>query len=184
MQLSDVLQKTGKNWTMEDLEEAIEVRPHLSDLDPEAMEQLQAEVAEKEALGQAKVVLWDDIKNDPPKALKISRIAVIPHKLRKFRAILDLSYTVKLMECRIEAVNDTTTKTAPQGAMDQMGHVLDHIIYAYTEAEKESMIFAGKTDVKDGFGGALRQKVKNGILHTCSHKKKGNQRTIEDWISS
>ena len=60
---------------------------------------------------------------------------MIPHKSRKLRAILDLSYTIKLMERRIEAVNDTTTKTAPQGAMDQMGHVLDRIIYAFTEAE-------------------------------------------------
>ena len=55
------------------------------------------------------------------------------------------------MQCRIEAVNDTTTKTAPQGAMDQMGHVLDHIICMYAEAEEEDIIFAGKTDAKDGF---------------------------------
>ena len=32
-----------------------------------------------------------------------------------------------------------------------MGHVLDCIIYAYTEAEEEGIIFAGKTDAKDGF---------------------------------
>ena len=76
---------------------------------------------------------------------------MIPHKSRKFRAILDLSYTIKLMERRIEAVNDTTTKTAPQGAMDQMGHVLDRIIYAFAEAEEDDIIFQGKTDVKDGF---------------------------------
>ena len=89
------------------------------------MAQLQAEVAEKELLRQAKVVLWDDIKKMLPKALKISRIAMIPHKSQKFRAILDVSYTIKLMERRIEAVNDMTTKNAPQGAMDKMGHVLD-----------------------------------------------------------
>ena len=89
--------KTGKNWTMADLEDAIEVGPHVSALDPEAMAQLQAEVYEKEALGQAKVVLWEDIKTNPPKTLKISRIAMIPHKSRKFRAMLDLSYTIKLM---------------------------------------------------------------------------------------
>ena len=86
-----------------------------------------------------------------PKALKILRIAMIPHKSRKFRVILDLSYTIKLMERRIEASNNTTTKTAPQGAMDQTGHVLDYIIYACTEAEEDGIIFAGKIDVKDGF---------------------------------
>ena len=47
---------------MEDLEAVIEVGPHISALDPEAMEQLQSEVTEKEALGQAKVVLWEDTK--------------------------------------------------------------------------------------------------------------------------
>ena len=62
--------KTGKNWTMTDLEEAINAGSHVSALDPEAMEQLQMEVAEKEVLGQAKVVLWEDIKNDPPKSIK------------------------------------------------------------------------------------------------------------------
>ena len=64
--------KTGKDWTMQDLEEAINVGPHVSALDPEAMAQLQADVKEKEALGQAKVVLWNDIKKRPPKALKTS----------------------------------------------------------------------------------------------------------------
>ena len=78
------------------------------------------------------------------------------------------------MECRIEAVNDTTTKTAPQGAMDQVDNMLDHIIYACAEAEEDDVISAGKTDVKDVFGGALRQKAKNGTLHTCSHKRKVN----------
>ena len=76
---------------------------------------------------------------------------MIPHKSRKFRAILDLPYTIKLMQRRIEAVNDTTTKTGPQGAIDQMGHMLDFIVYSYTEAEEDGIIFSGKTDVKDGF---------------------------------
>ena len=76
---------------------------------------------------------------------------MIPHKLMKFRAILGLSYTVKLMQYRIESVNDTTTKTAPQGEMDQMGHMLDRIIYAYAEAEEEDIISAGKEDVNYDF---------------------------------
>ena len=32
-----------------------------------------------------------------------------------------------------------------------MGHVLDHIIYAYAEAEEDDITFTGKTDVNDGF---------------------------------
>jgi hypothetical protein len=45
------------------------------------------EVADKVKKGQVKLVLWDDIKQDPPKELKILPIAMIPHKSRKFRAI-------------------------------------------------------------------------------------------------
>ena len=66
---------------------------------------------------------------------------MIRHKSRKFRAIIDLSYTIKLMQRRIKAVNNTTTKTAPWGAMDQMGHVLDQIIYAFTEADEDNVFF-------------------------------------------
>ena len=54
------------------------------------------------------------------------------------------------MQHRIKAVNNTTTKTALQGAMDQMGHVLYLVIYAYAEAEEEDIFAAGKTDMKDG----------------------------------
>ena len=82
--------KMGKDWTMHDLEEAINVGPHASAFDPDAMVQLQAEVKEKEGLEQAKVVMWNDIEKKPPKALKISRIAIVPQKSRKSRAILDL----------------------------------------------------------------------------------------------
>ena len=150
MQLSDVPERWERAGQWRILKKH-EVGPHISALDPEAMEQLQAEVAEKEALGQAKVVLWEDIKKDPAKELQISRITMIPHKLRKFRAILDLSYTIKLMQRRIKAVNSTTTKTPPQEATDPLGYVLDHIICVYAEAEEDGIIFAGKTDVKDGF---------------------------------
>ena len=44
-------------------------------------------------VGQAKLVLWDDIKENPPPQMKISPIAAIPHKSKVFRSILDLSFT-------------------------------------------------------------------------------------------
>ena len=53
----------------------------MSALDPEAMGQLEAKVAQKEALEQARVVLWDDIKNNPPKVLEIPWIAMTPLKM-------------------------------------------------------------------------------------------------------
>ena len=43
----------GKSWMIEDLEAAVEVGPHISALDPEAIEQLQSEVAEEEDQGRS-----------------------------------------------------------------------------------------------------------------------------------
>jgi hypothetical protein len=68
------------------------------------------------------MVAWDDIKDDPPPQLKVSPIAAIPHKSKAFRSILDLSFRLRLKNGGVlAAVNDTTVKTAPQGAIDQLG---------------------------------------------------------------
>jgi len=134
------------------MEQAIAQGPHVSALNPEAMAQLAAEVAEKEKKGQARVVLWDDIKDNPPPELKISPIAMIPHKSRLFRAILDLSFSIRLNDgSNIPAVNDSSTKTAPQGAIDQMGHSLRRIIHAFAQADPTAKVFMSKWDIKDGF---------------------------------
>ena len=63
---------------------------------PDAMEQLASEIKVKVRQGQAKVVLWDDIKDNPPEELKVSPIATIPHKSRAFCAIFDLSFSIRL----------------------------------------------------------------------------------------
>jgi len=51
----------------------------------------------------------------------------------------------------IPAVNDTTTKTAPQGACDQIGHALKRLIHAFAEAGEDEKVFMAKWDIKDGF---------------------------------
>ena len=51
----------------------------------------------------------------------------------------------------IKLVNETTTKTAPKGAMGKMRHVLDRNIHTYAEATEDKVIFAAKEDVEDGF---------------------------------
>ena len=89
--------KTGQDWTVGMMQAAIDNGPHASALDPAAMEQLAMEVEQKEKKGQCKTVLWDDIKSSPPPQLKISPIAMIPHKSRQFRAILDLSFAIRLV---------------------------------------------------------------------------------------
>lgn len=121
---------TGTNWTREQMQAAIERGPHKSAREPEAIQHFQDEIEEKVKVGQAKVILWDDIKDNPPPQLKISPVAAIPHKSKAYRSILDLSFRLRLKEGGVlPAVNDTTVKTAPAGAIDQIGHSLKQSVY-------------------------------------------------------
>jgi hypothetical protein len=71
---------------------AIAKGPHRLTLQQETMAHLQMEVTEKEGKGAVWVVLQEDLKNKPPKQVKVSLIAMIPHKSRMYRAVSDLSY--------------------------------------------------------------------------------------------
>jgi hypothetical protein len=143
---------TGAPWTREQVQAAIDRGPHVSALVPAAMEQLDMEVQEKVASGQARIVRWNDIRHAPPPQLKISPVAMVPHKSRPYRAILDLSFPVHLSPTTtVPSVNTTTTKTAPRGAIDQIGHVLPRIIHAFASVDNDAKIFMAKWDIKDGF---------------------------------
>ena len=86
----------------------------MSALLPEAMEQHQAEVEEKVAKGQVRVVPWEELKKALPDKLKLSPIAMVPHKSRVWRAILDLSFILKLAEGEmVPSVNETSEKLPP-----------------------------------------------------------------------
>jgi len=84
--------QTGRNWTREEMWEAVERGPHRSATTPEALTHFAEEIKEKLRKNQARIVPWEDIKDDPPAQLKISPIAAIPHKSKAFRSILDLSF--------------------------------------------------------------------------------------------
>ena len=99
------------------------------------MAQLAAETAEKVAAGQARVVFWDDIKHNPPRQLKVSPLAMVPHKSRKWRTILDMSFRLRLSPGElVPSVNKNTSRTAPRGSI-----------------EPDEKVFAAKFDIKDGF---------------------------------
>lgn len=143
---------TGDPWTKEQMQAAIDRGPHISALVPEAAHQLDMEVQDKVKKGQAKLVKWADIKHDPPRNLKISPVAMVPHKSRPYRAILDLSYSIMLSPIEeIPSVNSTSEKTAPRGAISQIGHALGRIIHAFASAKDDAKIFMAKWDIKDGF---------------------------------
>jgi hypothetical protein len=144
--------KTGQPWTKEEMWEAVARGPHQSALSPDALQHFATEAEQKVRMGQAKLVLWDDIKDNPPRQLKISPIAAIPHKSKAYRSILDLSFRLRLTSGGIRtSVNDTTEKTAPAGAIDQIGECLARIIHAFAGADEDAKIFMAKWDIKDGF---------------------------------
>ena len=97
-------------------------------------------------------MVWDDIKGNPPRELKISLIVAIPHKLKAFCSILDLSFWLKLKNGGVLAsVDDTMVKTAPKGAINQIGDGLLQIIQTFAEADETAKVFMAKWDIKDGF---------------------------------
>ena len=143
---------TGAAWTLEQMEAAIARGPHQLALVPAALAHFREEVEEKVRLKQARVVEWETIRHNPPPQLKISPVAAIPHNSKPYRSILDLSFRLRLEDGGvIQAVNDTTTKTAPQGACDQIGHALKRLIHAFAEAGEDEKVFMAKWDIKDGF---------------------------------
>ena len=68
------------NWTRDEMQVAIVMGHHHSALLDEAIAHFRAKVEEKVRIGQAKLVAWDSLKDNPPPELKILPIAVIPHK--------------------------------------------------------------------------------------------------------
>ena len=77
---------------------------------------------------------------------------MIPHKLRKYRSILDLLFELMLAGHRLSSANDATKKMSPMEAMEKIGSVLPRLIealvYAPVEGGDIQMI---KLDIKEGF---------------------------------
>jgi hypothetical protein len=138
---------------MDMLEAAIEKGSHPSAMEPEAAGQLREETLEKVAQGYARLVTWAELKRDPPKNLKISPIAAIPHKSRGYRMILDLSHGVRLQGVTHPSVNEATNPTvAPAESMAELGNVLPRLIYAVATApDANGPILFSKLDIKDGY---------------------------------
>ena len=74
----------GQDWTLAQMEAAILKGPHKSAESPDARSALRTEALERIAEGSCRIVKWKDIKDNPPPQLKISPIAAIEHKSRRF----------------------------------------------------------------------------------------------------
>ena len=56
-----------------------------------------------------------------------------------------------MADYKLSSVIESSTKTAPQGVIDQLGHALLRIIYMVAMAQQDRDIYFVKWDVNDGF---------------------------------
>lgn len=146
----------GRPWSKDEIMTAARRVPHKSALEPDAIDMMHAEVKDKIKEGFVEMVYLDEIEDalgsDKWEHLKISPLAMVPHKSRKYRAILDLSFSLKLFGMTIPSVNEETVVTAPQHSMRELGSVLPRLIQAVATApvDKGNMVFS-KLDIKDGY---------------------------------
>jgi hypothetical protein len=85
----------GEDWTLEQIQMAIQQGPHRSALTAEAIQLFANDVAYQVQAGFSEVVLASDLFADLPANLKVSPSAAIPQANRRSRIILDLSCPVR-----------------------------------------------------------------------------------------
>ena len=142
----------GPDWTQDHIEEALMKGPHSSADLLEALQALHTETTEKVKNGYAKVVRYGDIMKNLPKKLKISPVAMIPHKSRSYRTILDLSFRLRHLGKLMESVNSATVKQAPAESMVQLGNCVQRLIALLADNYDPAQPFLfSKLDIKDGF---------------------------------
>ena len=142
----------GVDWSREQIEHLLRRGPHTSAKSKKAATQLRAETIEKCNNGYARVVKWKDIKNNIPKKLKISPVAMIPHKSKPFRCILDLSFKLCHKGKTYASVNELTSARSPPQAMVQLGTSIHRLINSMARHYSPGAPFRfAKLDIKDGF---------------------------------
>ena len=142
----------GPDWSSDHIITALKRGPHISATSPDAVKALIAETDEKVKNGYARVVRWGDIKDNIPTQFKLSPVAMIPHKSRSFRTILDLSFRLRNKQKLFPSVNSNTTLLAPAESMVQLGQCLHRIIATMADNyDPDRPFLFSKLDIKDGF---------------------------------
>jgi hypothetical protein len=142
----------GPDWSEEKILKLLRRGPHRSAKVKAATRQLRQETMEKIKHGYARVVKWKEIRDDIPKKLKISPVAMIPHKSKPFRCIMDLSFTLHDGGKTYKSVNETTNKQAKWQSMAQLGLCIQRMVATLADNYDTSKPFHFvKLDIKDGF---------------------------------
>jgi len=160
------------DWSHEHIKAALLRGNHTSTNAKHATQALREETQTKQANKYARVVKWKEIKHNIPKMLKVSPVAMIPHKSRAFRCILDLSFQLNLKGKKMPSVNSATAKLAPREGMVQLGQALKCLIVpmAANRSKGTPLQFA-KLDIKDGFWRMAVGNEDRGIFAMYFHQK-------------
>ena len=142
----------GPDWTEDHIVALLTRGPHVSAKSKAAVKFLRNETMDKVKEDYAMVKRWGDIKRNIPKKLKISPVAMVPHKSKQFRCILDLSFGMRIKNKRHKSVNETTCPKSKEQAMLQLGHTIRRIITTMEKnRQKDRHFYFTKLDIKDGF---------------------------------
>ena len=132
------LMDVRRHWSKTEVFAAVEQGRHISALAPEVVEIMHAEVADKAREGYVTVMYLDEIKHlletEEWAHLKISPLAMVPHKSRKFRAVLDLFFELRVFGMKIPSANEATVVTETQHSIHSLGTVLPRLIEAVATA--------------------------------------------------
>ena len=170
----------GPQWSHEHIQLMLSRGPHTSAKQPDAAKQLLEETKDKVKHGYARLVTWREIKNNIPPNFKLSPIAMIPHKSKLFRAILDLSFKLTHKGKSYPSVNEHTVIQSKPQAMVQLGQSIKRIVATMADNYHPNKPFVfSKLDIKDGF---WRMAVNNDdAWHFCYVlPPKNKQQDIDD----
>ena len=127
--------------------------PHQSAPSNKDGRQLRQETADKITHKYSHMVKWGDIKYKIPQEFKISPVAMIPHKSKPYRCVLDLLFTLFNKGVNLALVNEKIKNLARPENMDQLGIVLKLMIHTMEKYCHHVLpIKISELDLKDGFG--------------------------------
>jgi hypothetical protein len=128
---------------------------------PAAITLFHEDIAYQAEAGSDEIVLWDELKKNLPKVLKISPAVAVPQANRRDRIILKLFFPVrqpkeagrhqKMGPTMAPLVNETTVKLSPQVAVKEIGQVLNRVLHFMASTPANHDIMISKVDLSNGF---------------------------------
>ena len=126
----------GQTFTKTGMAEVVHRGPHTSVRPLYSIAALKKERKEKSASNQCRFILWEEVTDNTPPQLNIYLVEAISHNIRKFRAIINLSFKLMINGLEMPSLNEAMKCKAKQEAIEQLEKVLLRII-AEIEEEPE-----------------------------------------------